>query len=143
MQQAIFVYEMSDIVIELLDKLSLEGKEDLQTLYNETKANVEVRVKEIETQKEGKKELAETQEISKAELDNSLKSLDMMIQAQQTTMKKWEETMKKVGDQDKYLKNIKSKNRLLKSYQKRCKAPNRDTPRYTSPFSFPRFDWFA
>jgi len=33
-------------------------------------------------------------------------------------MKRWEETMKKVGDQDKYLEKIKSKNRLLKSYQK-------------------------
>jgi len=121
MQQAIFVYEMSDIVIVLLDKLSLNGKGDLQALYKETKTKIRTRVEEIETQEQNKRELAQNNEISQAQLDASLKSLDAMIQAQNSTMKMWEETMKKVGDMDKFLENIKSKNRLLKSYQQDAK----------------------
>jgi len=72
----------------------------------------------MEAQKEGKKELAVSKDISQKQLEVSLKSLDLMIQAQNNTMKMWEETMKKVGDQDKYLNNLKSKSKLLKSYQK-------------------------
>ncbi len=121
MKQAIFVYEMSDIVINLLDTLTLSGKENLETIYAETKAKAKKRVALIEKQKTEKKALADLGDISASQLASSLKGLDAMIQAQDTMLKSWDETMKKLGKKGEYLQNLKNKKRLLISHRETAK----------------------
>jgi len=120
-KQAIFVYEMSDIVINLLNKLSLSGKDNLEILYSDTKSKVATRIKEIENQKKSTKALVEEGYLAQSQLKPSLNSLDAMINAQNRMLKNWDKMMHIVGENGKYLSKMKSKTKLLKYYKKSAK----------------------
>lgn len=121
LKQAIFVYEMSDIVINLLDKLTLSGKEDIETIYNNTKKQSQIVVADIKKQKVKTKELVKNGDIPQGNLEQSLKRLDQMINAQSLMMNSWESMMNKLGKEGQYLKKLKSKNRLLKYYKENAR----------------------
>jgi len=121
MKQAIFVYEMTDIVINLLDKLTLSGKENIETIYKDSKVKLKARISQIEKQQSKTKELVKSGDIPKSQLKPSLKRLDAMINAQSRVLTTWEDVMKKVGKQDQYLKKLKSKNKLLHYYKDNAK----------------------
>jgi hypothetical protein len=121
MQQAIFVYEMTDIVINLLDDLTLSGKEDISSIYNDIKHESQIILEDHEKQKKKLESLVSKGHIPKKELNSFLKKSDEMINAEVNIMNSWKVMMEKLGKEEKYLESLKSKNELLKFYKENAR----------------------
>jgi len=57
MLQAILVYEVADIVLDLLDSLTLDGKNSIEKLHMEAQKNVAESIKDLKIRKEDAKRL--------------------------------------------------------------------------------------
>lgn len=86
-----------------------------------TKKQSQIVVADIEKQKVKTKELVKNGDIPQGNLEQSLKRLDQMINAQSLMMNSWESMMNKLGKEGQYLKKLKSKNRLLKYYKENAR----------------------
>jgi len=117
MTQAIYVYEMSDIVLKLLDSISLDGKDTILKLHSDAKKRVSLNIKNIENQKIKAEDLKENGLISQKDLEKELSSLDLMAKATQRSLESWETIISKIGDQEKFLDNLKNKRELI-AYKK-------------------------
>lgn len=107
--QSAFVYEMSDIVAEFLNNVSLEGKEELEKISNEHQQRINERVQEIDTLI-GKVKQAQSQgAISAESAGRQENSYNLMKGANQQTLQAWQEFTQKISQQDNALQNIKSK----------------------------------
>ena len=120
MMQAVLVYEVADIVLDLLNSLTLEGKNSIETLHAEAQKNVAESVQNIKKRKEDAKSLYKKGLISSDGLENELDGLTLMEQANERSLDAWKGILGKIDNQQKYLDNLKKKRDLVK--YKRDKA---------------------
>lgn len=115
--QAIYVYEMADIVLELLDGLELEGKPVLEGLHREAQERVRQRGHEIDQQVKEVKRLERQGLFTSEQARREEETLELMRKASQAGLDSWNELMAQVGSQEEFLNNIKSKKGII-SYKR-------------------------
>lgn len=121
MKQAIYVYEMSDIVLTLLNELTLDGKNSIQTLYTEAQNRVSRSLKNVAKQKKDAETLKNKGVITSAELERELDGLTYIEKANERSLDAWQGILEKVGSQEEYLKNLKLKKEFIAYKQNRAK----------------------
>jgi hypothetical protein len=121
MKQAVYVYEISDIVLTLLNELTLEGKNSIVKLHEEAKAKVDKNFKNIEIQREKAKHLADKNLISPLALSKELDGLMYIEKANQRMINTWDGLLTRVGNQEKQLNDLKAKRELIEYKQSKAK----------------------
>lgn len=121
MKQAVFVYEISDIVLSLLNDLTLDGKNSITTLHGEAKTRVAANLKNIDVQKEKARQLKSKGILSQSELDKELDALSLMGKASERSLDAWKGILDKIGSQEKFLENLKQKKDLIEYKQSKAK----------------------
>lgn len=111
--QAIYVYEMSEMVLQLLSSLELEGIETIYSLHENAKARSKQHVAEINEHKEKAKALKEKNLITDEALANELNSLDFLVRANLSNLEAWTGILDKTGKQKDFLANVKMKKDLI------------------------------
>ena len=120
MMQAVLVYEVADIVLDLLNDLTLDGKNSIETLHAEAKKNVSESIHNIQKRKEDAKKLHKKGLITAEGLEKELDGLTLMEQANEKSLDAWKGILGRIDNQQKYLENLKQKSDLVK--YKRDKA---------------------
>jgi hypothetical protein len=113
MTQAIYIYEMADILLELLDGLALDGKNSILTLYQDAKLRVNTSISNIEKQKEKAKKLKEKKLISTQALKQELSDLDLIKKANERSLDTWKSIINKIGNQENFLNKLKAQKDLI------------------------------
>jgi hypothetical protein len=105
--QAAYVYEMADIVLDVLNNVSLEGKPVLEQIKNDSERRLRSRLSEIEIELERIDRAKATRAITEKYAASLQKSYTLMKKANETTLQAWDDLMKQVSKQENWLKNIK------------------------------------
>jgi uncharacterized protein YjiS (DUF1127 family) len=105
--QAAYVYEMADIVLEILDKIGLEGKKDIEALYQDYQQKIKYRNQEIQEELQKINQAEETQKIDKPYADNLRGSYQHMQRANEIGLNAWQQVMDKVQRQDNWVNQTK------------------------------------
>jgi len=121
MKQAIYVYEISDIVLSLLNELTLDGKNSIHTLHKEAEARVNKNLKNIAIQKKKVKQLNAKGLISANELDKELDGLNNIEQANKSSLNMWDGILKTIDGQESYLNELKNKREVIEYKQAKAK----------------------
>jgi hypothetical protein len=121
MKQAIFVYEISDIVLELLNKLTLDGKNSIEKMHQEAKAEVDKTLRDIEEQKKEARQLFKDGEITAKALDKELDDSMKLSNANIQSLDKWKDILDKIGSQDEFIKKVKAKKKIIRYKQNKAK----------------------
>ncbi|MEA3434354.1 MAG: hypothetical protein U9R13_07195 [Campylobacterota bacterium] len=121
MKQAIYVYEISDIVLTLLNELTLEGTNSIQQLHREAQDRVNANIKNIAKQKKKAKALKEQGIITALELDKELSSLTLIAEASKRSLHSWKGILGKIGSQEQYLASLKLKKEFIAYKQNKAK----------------------
>ncbi len=111
--QAVYVYEMADIVLELLDGLEMEGKPVLEELHREAEERVRQRGRDIDTQVKEVQRLEREGLFTPEQARREEETLELMRKASQAGLESWGELMEQVGSQEDFLANIKSKKDVI------------------------------
>lgn len=111
--QAIYVYEMSEMVLQLLSSLELEGIATIYNLHQNAKDRSKQHVAEINKHKEKAKALKEKNLITDEALANELNSLDFLVRANLSNLEAWTGILDKTGKQKDFLANVKMKKDLI------------------------------
>lgn len=120
MSQAIYVYEMADITLDLLNKLKLEGKETLEQLHRDAKKRVMARVNDINTQMNKVDILLRDKLLTSKQAQQEKNTYELMKKANEQSLDAWTNLMNKMGSRQEFLDNLKSKSALIE--YKRDKA---------------------
>ena len=121
MKQAVYVYEISGIVLSLLDNLTLDGKNSIEKLHNEAKTRVATNIENLEKQKQKAKRLETKGLISDEALTKELNGLQLMEKANERSLDAWKGILTRIGSQEKYLEKLKQKRDLIEYKQSKAK----------------------
>ena len=121
MTQAIYVYEISDIVLSLLDSLSLDGVGIIDKLHAGAKLRVATNINNINKQREMAAKLKLDGLLTQENFDKELTSLDLIEKANTKSLDVWEKMLIKVGSQQAYLDNLKKKREIIAYKQSKAK----------------------
>jgi len=114
--QAIFVYEMSDIVLQLLSSIELEGSVAIQNVYKDIEKDVQSAIEAIELAETNAQKDYKDGVITKEKLDRKVKQYKLSKQHNEDVLKKWNEgVLVKLKNQEEFLNSIKQKKRLIQS----------------------------
>ena len=105
--QAAYVFEMADIVLEILDKIGLEGKKDIEALHQENQTKVAARKKEIDQELADIAQAEQRQSITKVYADQLRASYDHMQKANEIGLQAWATVIGKVQQQENWLNKTK------------------------------------
>ncbi|MDM8545818.1 hypothetical protein QUF61_04950 [Candidatus Venteria ishoeyi] len=114
MTQAIYIYEMADIVLELIDSVTLDGKSAIDKLHQDTKKRVDARVKDIAVRLNETEQLQKEGLLNTVQADKERESLRLMARANTQTLEAWNDLQKEMTTQQNILNTLKSKQRLIK-----------------------------
>lgn len=112
--QAAYVYEMADIVLEILDEISLEGKPILEDIKQKHEQRIQKRLSEMDSELKEIIRLKETGIITNNQATKHQKSYALLKAANQASLKAWEDLMNKVTKQENWLNQMKSQKDLIK-----------------------------
>ncbi len=113
MTQAIFVYEMANITVEILDSVTLDGTADLEELYSDTKSRVAARKNEVNKQLEKAKDLERKGFMSAQQFSKENETFNHILRANQLSIETWEELMTSVKSQHGLLQKFKDRKELI------------------------------
>lgn len=120
--QAIFVYEMSDIVLDLVDNLSLGGSSTIKNLHKQAEGRVDKRYDDIESLKSNAKKLFDRKDLTKEQLDNEISAFEYMQKANKKSMKSWAELVNIMNSQQDFLDKIKTKKELIRYKREKARV---------------------
>ena len=121
MKQAIYVYEMSDIVLELLNSLTLDGKNDILNLHDTAKNLAQQHIRDTERLKVKARTLQQKGLITPDKLQKELDALALQENAIQSSLGAWNEILDKIGNYEKYLKKLKAQRDLVEYKKDKAK----------------------
>ena len=105
--QAAYVYEMADIVLEILDKIGLEGKEDIQALYQDYKNKLGKRQQDMNQELRKITQSENRGSITKTYADRLREGYEHLQRANEIGLQAWEGIMNQVQKQDSWLHKMK------------------------------------
>lgn len=111
--QAALVYEMSVIVSDFLDKIELDGKEELLKISKEHQNIINQRISNIEELVQRSSEAKEKGIIKPETAEAQTRSSTLMIEANKQTLQAWQGVTQQVSKQDNALQDIKSKKEAI------------------------------
>jgi hypothetical protein len=117
MKQAIYVYEMSDIVLELLNSLTLDGKNSIDELHQDAISKAKTNIEKANKLKEKVKDLQKKGLMSSEKAERELEGLDLQEKAIEKSLDAWKGILDKVESNEKLLEKLK-KQRDLIEYKK-------------------------
>jgi len=120
MKQAVYVYEMSDMLLDLLNQLTLEGAGVIYSIYNDAKSKVQNRVLEINKAKAKVDILVQKGMMSKETGIREKESLILIQQASEKSLKVWDEILKKIANQKRFLAHLKQQEELIQYKKKKA-----------------------
>lgn len=109
-----FAYELSSIVIELIDDFKQNGKQELQLLYNERKHEVELLKGRLENRRVLYKNKLESGNIKQKEYDEKVRQFEDWKKALEATLNGWNRIFQILENQEVWTKKIKSKEEIFK-----------------------------
>jgi hypothetical protein len=118
--QAVYIYEMADITLELLNSLVLEGKPIIDKLHGEAKSRVQARIEDINRQRVKAKNLEEEGLLTLKQFKGEENTYTLMEKANEQSLDAWNKLILTVGKQQDFIANLKSKKGLIE--YKRDKA---------------------
>lgn len=118
MKQAVYVYEMSDMLSELLNKVSLDGASVIYSIYDDTKSKVKSRITDIDEEKKRVDSLIQKGMMSQETGVKEKESLVLIQKASEKSLDVWGGILEKIGNQKKFLANLKQQKELIE-YKKR------------------------
>lgn len=113
MLQAIYVYEMADITLELLDGLSLEGKETIDNMHRDAQQRVSSRVADIEVQLDKARQLQQQGLLTTEQFDKEAQTYGLMRMANEQSLDAWKDLLSTIGKQQDFIDNLKQKKELI------------------------------
>ncbi|GEM_PF-1705271 len=113
MAQAIYVYEIADIVVNLFDTLKLEGKDEILKLHQEAQQNVATRQQNITAQTAKIKQLEQKGLMKPDQARKEEQALALMGQANQKSLEAWGDVLQKLDSMGDFLDNVQQKKELL------------------------------
>lgn len=113
MMQAIFVYEMSDITLEFLESLALEGKETINELYQDAQKRVNNRLSDIDGQIAKAEQLKSKGLLSDTQVEEEKDTYNLMRKANEQSLEAWKDLISMVDKQQDFLNNLKDKASLI------------------------------
>jgi len=120
MKQAIYVYEMSDMLLELLNKINLDGAGVIYSIYNEAKRKSKKRISDIDEEKKKVDSLVQKGMMSQETGTKEKESYRLIQQASQKSLEVWDEILKKIGNQEKFLAHLKQQKELIEFKRKKA-----------------------
>lgn len=121
MKQAIYVYEMSDIVLNLLDRLTLDGSKTINELFADAKQREANRKTEVENSIKDAKKLNEEGMMSQEKLNKEVESLKLIEKASDMSIHAWDDVLKLMENEKLFLENLKKKKALVAYKQNKAK----------------------
>jgi len=106
--QAAYVFEMADIVLEVVDKVNLEGKATIEALHQDYKNKVQQRQQEIDKELADINQSAQSGSISTDYAQKLNTSYAHMKKANQIGLQAWTKVMGKIQQQDNWLNKMKA-----------------------------------
>jgi hypothetical protein len=106
--QAVYVYKLSDIVLDILSKVTLEGKETIEKIKSENEARISERIDKMNYELNQIKEGKSAGKIIEKEAVSYEKIYSNLISANQESLKGWNDLMKMVGNQQEWLLKMKN-----------------------------------
>ncbi|MCI5138383.1 MAG: hypothetical protein D3922_08195 [Candidatus Electrothrix sp. AR1] len=113
-KQAIFVYEMAGVTLELLNGLILEGKGTIENLYQEAQKKVASRVAAIERKIQKAREFSKKDLISVEASVEEIEKLELLRQANERSLGVWEKVVAQMDIQEEFIKDLQKKKALIK-----------------------------
>jgi hypothetical protein len=113
MKQAVYVYEMSDMLLELLNKISLDGTGVIYSIYDETKSKVKNSITNIDEKKKKVDSLVQKGMMSQKNGTKEKESLNLLQQANAKQLEVWVDILKTIGSQKKFLAHLKQQKELI------------------------------
>lgn len=107
--QAAYIYEMADIVLNILNEVQLEGKPVLDQIQREHENRIQTRMSEIQGELTRIEREQQNGKISEEEASNLKNSYKLMVEANQTSLQAWGSLMEKVNSQEDWLNGMKSR----------------------------------
>jgi hypothetical protein len=120
--QAAYVYEMSDIALEVVDNAGLDGKAEMERIAKESKQAIGERMTEIE------KSIAQIQQdktqgiIQPESAEKQLGTYEALKKANEFSITRWNEVINEVSQHETWLSGIKSKRGTVDSLRKAAKT---------------------
>ena len=122
--QAILVYEMSSLVIEIANEISLDGTKIIESIKKDTENEWENIVKEIDADMVKLEERKKTSVLS-SDIDKRLKIYNQQKESGKIINSKWTEIQKGLDNQQKKIDEIRSNIFLIEVIQKQAKIQMR------------------
>ncbi|EDN67544.1 hypothetical protein BGP_1956 [Beggiatoa sp. PS] len=119
--QAAYVYEMANIVLEVLNKVSLEGKPMLEAIKQEHEQRIKKRISEMNSELKEIIRLKEAGIMTDNQVISYQKSYAFLKAANQTSLNAWEDLMKKVSKQENWLNKMKQQQKVVEAKMKLAK----------------------
>lgn len=120
MKQAVYVYEMSDMLLELLNKINLDGAGVIYSIYDEAEKKSKKRIADIDEEKKKVDSLVQKGMMSQETGTKEKESYRLIQQASQKSLEVWDEILKKIGNQEKFLVHLKKQKELIKFKRKKA-----------------------
>ncbi|MCI5121993.1 MAG: hypothetical protein D3908_12540, partial [Candidatus Electrothrix sp. AUS4] len=107
----------ADITLELLNRLTLEGKSVIDTLHQEAQREVKKRMDKIENQIKEARELQAQGIFSHEDADKEIEIYKLLQRANERCLDAWKEVLARTGNQEDFLKSLEEQKKLI-SYKR-------------------------
>lgn len=107
--QAVYIYEMADIVLDVLNKVSLEGKATLEKIKSQNENRINTRIHDMKSELERIREEKANGKLIEKEAAGLEKIYSNLIAANKESLKGWDYVMKVVGNQEEWLAKMKER----------------------------------
>jgi len=107
--QAALVYEMADMVLVILDEISLEGKDEILKVKAETERRINTRISDLQGDLDGIDQLQKEGKISITFAENLISSNLGLIKANKLAIEGWDALGAGLNDQSNWLNSQKEK----------------------------------
>jgi len=104
--QAAYIYELADIVLDILQEVKLEGAHALKRIHGESEGRINHRIKAISRELERVEREAELGRITEQDRSELSRSYDRIITANETTLEAWTRLMGQVRDQEDWMNKM-------------------------------------
>lgn len=111
--QAAYVYEMSKIVLDVLNSIELEGKPVLEKLKIEQEKKLNLRISALKKSVGKVENSLNAGKIKEQQAERLKESYGHLLKANEIQLEAWDDLMQKIGKQEDWLKSIKSEKDVI------------------------------
>lgn len=106
--QAAYVYEMSDIVLQVLNDIQLEGNEVINNIKSDNEGRARQRIQNAKEKLEKVERLKNQDKISSIQYTRWKTKAETFVSANEQILTAWKKVMDSIGDQEEWLIDIRS-----------------------------------